>query len=226
VAGSQTCDDQYLHNRRYGRNTIEFSRVVTLSDGVFAIVMTLLVFTLVTPEVSVGWSVGALFSYLPQLVVVMLSFALVANLWWQHNRFFEMLGLLEPGLIAVNLLLLGAITLVPFPANIVGNNPASRSAVLSFIALFIGISFLDMLLLIRAHRVEAWRRPISTRFFYWLLSSWVMGIVVMLIAFVFALWMPLVGLIILAVSITLGPLAAGLGRIALFSSKRKWWRWK
>jgi hypothetical protein len=36
----------------------------------------------------------------------------------------------------------------------------------------------------------------------------------------------LVGLIILAVSITLGPLAAGLGRIALFSSKRKWWRWK
>ncbi|MDG6223526.1 MAG: TMEM175 family protein [Candidatus Bathyarchaeota archaeon] len=222
-------DQEYSRIRRYDRNTLEFSRVVNLSDGVFAIVMTLLVFTLVSPEVTAEWSAYALFDHLPQLIVVMLSFALVANLWWQHHRFFEMIGLLEPGLIGINLLLLGTVALVPFPTNLIGNAPTSRAAVLPFIGLFIAISLLDLLLLIRARIVKAWRRPMSARMFYWLISSWIMGIIVMVIAFVLALWIPLAGLIILAISIVLGPLAAGVSRIAFFSSKgilKRFWHTK
>jgi uncharacterized membrane protein len=210
-------DAQHSSNRRFRRDTIEFSRVVNLSDGVFAIVMTLLIFTLVTPDTANAWSIAALLAHIPQLIVVMLSFALVANLWWQHHKFFEMIRSVEPGLIAINLLLLGAVALVPFPTNIVGKNPFSRAAVLPFIV----ISFLDMLLLIRARKINAWRQPISTPYFYWLLAAWVMGIVVMVISFILALWMPLAGLIVLAVSITLGPLAAGIGHITLFSSESK-----
>lgn len=212
-------NDHHSRAQRYSRDTIEFSRVVNLSDALFAIVMTLLVFTLTEADITLLWSGSGLFELLPQLIVVMLSFALVANLWWQHHGFFEMLGLLEPGLIIINLILLGAIALVPFITNLLGSAPTSRVTILPFITLFILISFFDMFLVIRAHKVNAWRRPISTRIYYWLVLRWMMGILVMLIAFIFSLRIPLAGLIILGISITLGPLAAKNGRISNLISK-------
>lgn len=44
--------------KRYGREALEFSRVVNLSDGLFAIALTLLVFTLDAGPVSLDRYVG------------------------------------------------------------------------------------------------------------------------------------------------------------------------
>jgi hypothetical protein len=124
---------QWLGSGRYGYGTPAFARVANLSDAVFAIAMTLLVLTLDTP--ATNDLTGALVDQLPQLSAFLLGFALVANLWWQHHKLFELLGSLEGGLIGINLVLLGAVALVPFPTSLVGNAPTDRAAVLPFIGL-------------------------------------------------------------------------------------------
>lgn len=212
MAESERQNDDWSKPRRYSWETPEFARVANLSDAVFAIAMTLLVLTLDIPAVG-GTDLGAaLIEQLPQFIAFVLSFALVAILWWHHHRFFEMLGLLDAGLIVLNLVLLGAVVLVPFPTNLVGNSPDSRVAVVFFISLFAVVSILYLLMTVRAHALNAWRHALSLRHFYWLLGNWSSGIAVELLALILAFWYPVVGLTVLAVSMIFGPLAARLSR--------------
>ena len=196
---------------RYDRHTPEFSRVANLSDAVFAIAMTLLVLTLDTPDASTGELAAALVDQLPQLVTFVLAFALVANLWWQHHKLVALFQVVEPGMVGIILALLGAVALVPFPTSLVGNAPTDRAAVLAFIAIFVVLSLLFLLLVWRARSASAFREAVSDRRFFLMLGQWVSGIVVLLIAALVTVWLPLVGLSILALSIALGPIAAARG---------------
>ena len=113
---------------RYGRDTLEFGRVVNLSDGLFAIALTLLVFTLDASAVTIERVDGVLVDQTGQLIAFVLSFTIVANFWWAHHRFLANLGALEPGLIRLNLVLLGAVARSPDGARAPSlPSPRSRS---------------------------------------------------------------------------------------------------
>jgi uncharacterized membrane protein len=199
-------------SRRYAWDTPEFARVANLSDAVFAIAMTLLVLTLDVPDVA-GTQLGAaLLQQLPQFIAFVLSFALVSILWWHHHRFFEMVGSLDSGLIVMNLVLLGAVVLVPFPTNLVGKAPDERVAVMFFISLFLIVSLLYLFMTLRAHAIKVWRGQVSASYFFWMVGKWSSGIAVELFALIFALWFPVAGLVVLAVSMIFGPLASHLSR--------------
>jgi len=202
--------DTAFGKQKWDRGTPEFDRITNLSDAVFAIVMTLLVLTIGVPDVPPEQLVGELRERLPQVIVFVLSFALVANMWWQHHRFVGMLGLLEPGLIAMNLVLLGMIALVPFLTNLVGNSPTARASVLPFIGLFALITMMYLLMAVRAHVADAWRRPLTTGFFSWHVARLGAGIVVVMISLVLALRWPITGLVLLGVTLVFGPLASRL----------------
>lgn len=189
-------DDGHVH-RRYGRETLEFARVANLSDALFAIAMTLLVLRIDAPTTNGGGLFSALLDQLPQLIAFVLSFAVVANFWWIHHRFFALLGCLEPGLIAINLTLLGAVALVPFPTSLVGNDPTDRAAVMPYLALLSLIALLHLSLLVRAWSAGAWRRPLPAGLFAWLVAGWSSSTAVTLLAFVVAFWIPVAGLALL-----------------------------
>jgi uncharacterized membrane protein len=131
---------------RYDRESVEFGRVLNLSDGVFAIALTLLVLTLDSLDIVA-------------LVTFALAFFLVANVWWQHHRICAQLAWIEPGMIAINLGLLAGVALVPFPTSLVGADPASRAAVLPFLGLFAVLSLLSITMILRAQHLAVWRRP-------------------------------------------------------------------
>jgi uncharacterized membrane protein len=185
---------------RYTRDTAEFSRVANLSDAVFAIAMTLLVLTLDAPDVGGAPLAEALFDRLPQLIAFVLAFGLVANIWWAHHKFVAQLESVERGLIAITLVLLGAVALVPFPTSLIGNAPTERAAVLPFIGLFVGIALLFLLMYARAQAVGAWRRPVPEGLFPWLLGTWAMLMGGMVLALVVAIWVPVAGLVIAAMN--------------------------
>ena len=194
----------------YKKDTAEFNRVINLSDAVFAIAMTLLVLTLDIPEVTGAGLARALADQLTQFIAFVLSFILVAIIWVQHHSFIARLGRLEPVLIGLNLAVLGVVVSVPYPTNLIGNDPRSRVAVIIFISVFIILSLLYLLLAVRTQAIKAWIEPVSVNHFYWILASWGAGIVVLLAALVLSFWYPLAGLIILAVSMVFGPLASRL----------------
>ncbi len=170
--------------------------------------MTLLVLNIDRPDVPAGMLGRALLAQIPQFIAFLLSFALVANLWWQHHKLIEIFGLFEPVMIAINLAILGAVVLVPFPTSLIGTQPRSQTAVIFFVSIFVVISLLYMLLLIRAQATRAWRYHVSRKLFYWMLLSWGSGVAVMMIALVLAIWVPIGGLAIMAASIVLGPFAS------------------
>lgn len=197
------------HGLSFRHDAPEFARVANLSDAVFAIAMTLLVFTLDLGQIQ-DEPARFVREQTPNILVFALAFALVANVWWQHHKLFAMLGSIETGMIVINLALLGAVALVPYPTNLVGSFPTSAAAVITFIALFVILNLLYMLFVIRAQQVSAWEPPLPTRFYYWLVFQPITGVAILVIAALLTLWRPIVGIGLLAVSIVFGPFAARL----------------
>jgi uncharacterized membrane protein len=192
--------------RRYLRDSQEFNRVVNLSDAVFAIAMTLLVLSLEVPRVPGEQLAAALLDQFPQLIAFVLSFALIANLWWLHHEIIGLVDWLEPWMIAINLALLGAVALVPFPTNLVGQNPTARAAVVLFIAVYLLLALLFFGLMLRIRALGAWGGPPPSGLFMWW-GDWVVNIVMMVIALIVAFWAPVAGLVVLVLSSTVTGIA-------------------
>lgn len=195
MTGQQRSRDRA--RRHYGRDTLEFGRVVHLSDGLFAIALTLLVFTLDASAVSLDRVDGVLVDQAGELVAFLLSFAVIANFWWIHHRFLSNLGSLEPGLIVCNLALLGAVALIPFPTSLLGRDPTLRGAVVPYLALLSIVAILHLLLLARANAVTAWRRPMPPGLFPWVLAGWGASAAVTLVGLAIAFVLPVAGLVTL-----------------------------
>jgi uncharacterized membrane protein len=182
------------------REPIDPTRTVNLSDAIFAIAMTLLVLGLEVPDVGADDLPGALRATAPSLLAFLLAFALVANIWWQHHRLFSRLDHLDGGLVTLNLALLGAVALVPFPTGLLGAHPTSRAGVLPFIGVFALLLALFLALHLRAHRVGAWRRPLPASLAPWVVAGWSLALAVSVVAAAVALVAPIAGLVVLALS--------------------------
>lgn len=184
-------------SRRYARDTLEFSRVANLSDGLFAIALTVLVLTLDASEVSLDGLGGALLDQPGELIAFALSFAVIANFWWIHHRFLANLAVVEPGLMILNLALLGAVALIPFPTSLLGRDPTVRGSVVPYLTVLSVVAILHLLLLTRAERVDAWRRPMPPGLFPWLLAGWGASTMVTVLGLVIAFVVPVAGLVML-----------------------------
>lgn len=190
--------------RRYDRDSNEFGRVANLSDGVFAIALTLLVLDLVVPGVDAD-RLGEMWRDLvPSLVAFGLAFGLVANIWWLHHKVFAALGAIEPGMVAINTIGLAGVVLVPFPTSLVGAHPNEGPAVVPFIALFLVLSCVWLVFVLRANHVGAWARPLSAETFRWLLIDWGASLAALAVALLVALVNPLAALVVLPVTSAVG----------------------
>lgn len=183
---------------RYGRESLEHARVVNLSDAVFAIAMTLLAFKVEAPASAV--TAGDLAAVLPQVLAFLLSFAVVANFWWHHHRLLARLTATEPGMILLNLALLGAVALVPFPTELIGRHPGAVAPAVIYLWLMLLITALILLIVRRAERAGLWRSSVDRDERAALSASWAAMVGIVLVAVLVALWLPIAGLALLALT--------------------------
>jgi uncharacterized membrane protein len=184
----------------YGRDSLEFARLVNLSDAVFAIAMTLLVLGLDVPAVGPDGLAAELAAVAPQLAAFLLGFALIANIWWQHHKLFARIAAADAGLIGLDLAFLGAVALVPFPTGLLGRHPTELAAVLPFTAVFVLLVGLFLWLVVHAHRRRAWTPPMPPGLAGWIVGGYVAVLATMVVAMGVALVSPLTGLLVLALS--------------------------
>jgi len=118
--------------RTYGRDSVEFARTLTFTDGLFAIAMTLLVVDLAVPTLIHETSVHELADRLnddkEKFISFFISFAVIGRYWLAHHTYFSALARMDRGLIALNLVYLGFIAFLPFPTALLGeyfSNPLS-----------------------------------------------------------------------------------------------------
>lgn len=126
-------------------------RLDAFSDGVFAIVITLLVIELHIPEVEGGPHVSqelihGLIKLLPKFISFIVSFAYIAIYWVNHHQLFHMVKKSDRGLFWLNSLFLMFLTFIPFPTALIGSYPHDPVAVGFYgVAMFFtAVSFVGM----------------------------------------------------------------------------------
>jgi uncharacterized membrane protein len=103
--------------------------VEAFSDGVIAIIITIMVLEMHAPEES---GLEHLWALWPVFTAYALSYAYVAVYWVNHHRMFHYASRVTNGLLWANIGLLFALSLVPFSTAYLGEHHFSRDATLVY----------------------------------------------------------------------------------------------
>ena len=140
-----------LFLERFHRN----ERLIGLSDGVFAIVMTLLVLDLRLPPLPHPLSAAALWQALlgiqSKMISFLLSFCFVSSLWFSHNQLFKLFDKVDNAMLWYNLLLLLMVCFIPFPTILIGEYPHNPVGITLFGSVWVIIPFLIYVIGSRAY---------------------------------------------------------------------------
>jgi uncharacterized membrane protein len=104
--------------------TRDRDRIVNLSDGVFAIALTLLVLDIRVPNIPeklvAAELPAALLSLWPKYLSYFLSFVAIAVFWSMHYSIFRPIRSYDRVLLYLNFLFLMLVAFLPFPTSLLG----------------------------------------------------------------------------------------------------------
>jgi len=119
----------------------ETGRIEAFSDGVFAIAITLLVLDLHVPARDFDELARGILHQWPSYLGYVTSFLTVGGIWMAHHGIFRRLNQADSRVMRINLLLLMAVSFLPFPTRLAseafGHPDAERPAII-----FYGVSLL------------------------------------------------------------------------------------
>src|SRR4051812_27452109 len=103
------------------------SRLEAFSDGVLAIIITIMVLELKAPH---GDGFASLLSVWPVFLSYTLSYVMVAIYWLNHHRLFHFIKVVDIRILWANILLLFCLSFVPFATAYMGENLSPFSTAL------------------------------------------------------------------------------------------------
>ncbi len=121
------------------------NRLEAFSDGVFAVVITLLVLDLRLPaETDVLPLMQRLWMIWPKLGAYAMTFIITGIYWVGHHGLFTLIKRVDKNLMWMNLYLLMCVSFIPFPASVMGLNPEDPVAIRFYAATLVavGLGFL------------------------------------------------------------------------------------
>jgi len=144
--------------RRMGKNRLE-----AFSDGVLAILITIMVLELKTPH---GGGLDALKPMTPMLMNYVLSFIYVGIYWNNHHHLFHATKEVTAGILWANLHLLFWLSLIPFATGWMAENHAAPTPTAGFgvVLLMAGVAYyiLQQMIVARQGRDSALARALGT----------------------------------------------------------------
>src|SRR5438270_313089 len=136
---------------RFHRN----DRIISLSDGVFSIVLTLLVLELKVPQMSSQAGAGELWQALvgikTKLISFLLSFLFIASLWFSHNQLFKLFDKVDNAILWYNNFLLLVVCFIPFPTALIGEYPRNPVGITIFGSIWVIVPLIIYLIGSRAY---------------------------------------------------------------------------
>jgi len=123
------------------------SRLIAFTDGVFAIIITILVLELRVPELSEGHTLRqSLEEIRPTFVSFVLSFLLIGMYWAWHRTEFAEVRFINFHVVWLNLMFLLPAAMVPFAASLLGKYETSAVALHLYGAVMIAATLFRMTL--------------------------------------------------------------------------------
>jgi uncharacterized membrane protein len=138
----------------------DYARTVALSDGVFAIAMTLLVLNLGIPKLAPGHhgELGhALLDRRTELYCYALSFAVIGLHWVRHHTLFRAVTRIDTRLTVLNLAYLAVVAFLPYPTGVLGTYGSEAASVVLYASTGAILGILGALVrghVLRAHLVS------------------------------------------------------------------------
>jgi uncharacterized membrane protein len=117
------------------------SRVLALSDGVFAIILTLLVLEIHVPDLDEGQSLrSALEEVRPSFSAFLISFVVVAIAWAGHRDLFALILRTDRMLVWLNVTYLLPLSVLPFGASLLSRFETEPNAIGIYGSLLVAIA--------------------------------------------------------------------------------------
>lgn len=182
----------------------ETTRVEAFSDGVFAIALTLLIFTIKVPDqddfTTKEKLLLALIKLWPSYLAFLMSFAAVLIMWINHHGFFKYLRQINNSFLYANGFLLLTVTFINFPTAVLARyfaTPAVNSAAAFYCGalLLINISY-NLLWFSSAFKRRLVKDEISDALIIKIRNAYWLGFFVYLTAFIISFYLPYLGLLI------------------------------
>jgi uncharacterized membrane protein len=118
------------------KNIFSKNRVEAFSDGIFAIIITLLVLEIKVPHIEVTHSTAelqkALLGLLPKMISWIISFFTIAVIWVNHHKIFKQVKILDAGIFWWNAMLLLWSSFIPFPTAVLGDYPDNKTSIVLY----------------------------------------------------------------------------------------------
>ena len=127
------------------------SRIEAFSDGVFAIVVTLLVLELRVPHLPDNYTSADVLTEIlllsPKFISFALSFLVIAIFWVNHHQMFHSIEKTDRAFLWYNNLLLFCMSFIPFPTAFIGEYPTGVVPVMLYgLAMFAAALSFNILL--------------------------------------------------------------------------------
>jgi len=124
---------------------LEKNRLESLTDGIFAFAMTLLVTSLILPRSAFvsDTAFQALVSLIPDFYHYIIAFFVLAAFWTAHHIQFSHLKFLDKNFMSLSIVGLFFVTLIPFTTSFIGDYNNDTVAAIAFEAslLILGLIF-------------------------------------------------------------------------------------
>ena len=178
------------------QKAFDVGRIGALSDGVFAIAMTLLVLDLKLPELGQGLDYEAFSAAVieqgPRFLSWLISFAILCRLWITQHALLAGAEQRSRGFMGWSFLFLGAVAFIPFPTSLLSEHRDQALSVIIF-SVTLGVAGFALLRMhrdvIRCRSAEKGQSSGHERPAIVLLAT-------ALVAAVLALFMPLLGFLV------------------------------
>ena len=112
-------------------------RIEALSDGIFAIAMTLLILDVKIPKIAEasltpGFLPHVLLGLWPKFLTFAVSFVILGLFWIAHHGYSHFLTKTDRYFLWINLLFLMVVVFVPFSTNFLGDYPQHRASAMLY----------------------------------------------------------------------------------------------
>ncbi len=120
--------------RSFQRGVLTKTRLEAFSDGVFAIVVTLLVLEIHVPHDAHTMSelIDGLFLLFPKILSWIISFFIIIVIWIDHHAIIHHAKSSDYGLLWINAVVLLSVSFIPFLSALLGQYPDSSLAITIF----------------------------------------------------------------------------------------------
>jgi uncharacterized membrane protein len=137
----------------------ELSRVISLSDGVFAFAMTLLIVSVDVPKITDAEAKDHLYRHIfdlwPQILSYLIGFLVIGSLWSAHRRIYARVRDYDDRLIKLNVVLLMLIAFLPFATGVLGEYGNIPSSTILYSLILASIAMVFILILDHLDRNRA-----------------------------------------------------------------------